>query len=133
MLKSDRILLSRVLYHLELLDTPKNRELLLLFEELEKNSCSLDSAVLDAKKDLISEWSVFFKMIFLTFFFSDESFEMLLDLENEDPKNETLSEIDALFSSVDFENVEKSLLEDSAPLVFSKADFRKFVSLRAAS
>jgi len=58
---------------------------------------------------------------------------MLFDVENEDPKGENLPQIDAHFSSVDFEKVEKLLFEDSVPLVFSKADFRKFVSLRAAS
>ena len=59
---------------------------------------------------------------------------MIFDFENGDLKNENLPKIDALFSSVDFKNNdEKPLLDDSAPLVFSKADFRKFVSLRAAS
>jgi len=56
MLKSDRIILARVLYHLKLVDTAKNRELLLLFEQLHKSSCSLDSSVLAAHADLVSEW-----------------------------------------------------------------------------
>ena len=57
---------------------------------------------------------------------------MIIYFENEDPKTKNLPKIDDIFSSVDFKNVEKPLLDDSAPL-FSKADFRKFVSLRAAS
>ena len=58
---------------------------------------------------------------------------MLFDVENEDPKSENLPQIDAHFFSVIFETVERPLFEDLVPLVFSKADFRKFVSLRAAS
>ena len=50
------------------------------------------------------------------------------DFENEVFKSENLPEID-----VNFENVEEPLLEDLSSLIFSKADFRTFISLRAAS
>ena len=49
------------------------------------------------------------------------------DFENE-VKSENLPEID-----VNFENLEEPLLEDLPSLIFSKADFRTFISLRAAS
>ncbi|CBY12962.1 unnamed protein product [Oikopleura dioica] len=88
MLKSDRIILARVLYHLKLVDTAKNRELLLLFEQLHKSSCSLDSSVLAAHADLVSE--------------CEESYELIFDFVDEDSENESVPEIDALFSSDNF-------------------------------
>ena len=69
MLKSDRIILARVLYHLKLVDTAKNRELLVIFEQLHKSSCSLDSSVLAAHADLVSEWRVFNQMCSLNVFY----------------------------------------------------------------
>jgi len=119
MLKSDRIIFARVLYHLKLVDTAKNRELLHLFEQLHKSSCSLDSSVLAAHADLVSE--------------CDESSELVFDFVDEDSENESVSEIDALLSSVDFECDEEPIWEDLASLVYSKADFRTFISLRPAS
>ena len=103
MLKSDRIILARVLYHLKLVDTAKNRELLVMFEQLHKSSCSLDSSVLAAHADLVSEWWVFIKWTSLMLFFSDESSELLFDFVDEDSENESVPEIDALFSSDNFE------------------------------
>jgi len=102
-----------------LVDTAKNRELLHLFEQLHKSSCSLDSSVLAAHADLVSE--------------CDESSELVFDFVDEDSENESVSEIDALLSSVDFECDEEPIWEDLASLVYSKADFRTFISLRPAS
>ncbi|CBY12961.1 unnamed protein product [Oikopleura dioica] len=119
MLKSDRIILARVLYHLKLVDTAKNRELLVIFEQLHKSSCSLDSSVLAAHADLVSE--------------CDESSELLFDFVDEDSENESVPEIDALISSDNFECVEEPIWEDLTSLVYSKADFKTFISLRPAS
>ena len=65
-------------------------------------------------------------------FISEESYELVFDFVDEDSENESVPEIDALFSSVNFECVEEPIWEDLASLVYSKADFKTFISLRPA-
>ena len=67
------------------------------------------------------------------FFISEESYELVFDFVDEDSENESVPKIDAVISSVNFECVEEPIWEDLASLVYSKADFKTFISLRPAS
>ena len=66
-------------------------------------------------------------------FISEESYELVFDFVDEDSENESVPEIDALLSSDNFKGDEEPLWEDLASLVYSKADFKTFISLRPAS